>query len=515
MNKLFLTLLFVIPTAPLKAKDIYVAQDQTGNGAGVSCDNARNAAWFNRKASWGSEPAQIGPSTTVHLCGRFTGSPGQQMLTVHGSGGSGKPIVLLFENGTVFSAPYWSSQGAIWMDGASDVVVDGGSSGVIENSDNGTERAYHNTSVAIHAAGCKNCTVQHVIMSNLYVRTLQSDIGPNHSQINCVFLNNSDNFKISHTTCHDAGWAYAGFGNNFTLEYSNIYNVDHGLAFGPSGTSSGFSIHDNHFYNYVNWDSAENRYHHDGIHMWGQRGGRVTNGVIYNNRFDGDSGVNITAHIYLQDSIENVTVYNNIFLVPSNRTMNALWFAAGTNILPGGPATGNSALNNYINAGGHRQGSALFIQGQYNFTAVNNVVIGGVSNISVAFGGSFSSTGIDHNIYLDLDAEAGDHNAFGYQGKMYNNLAAWRSVCRCDARSKLLGPGQIKANSFGQLLSGSAGIGAGANLMHLANGVLSSLARDVIQTSRPASNSWDIGAYQTVNGAPLPLPPNRLPPAAN
>lgn len=510
MKKLFLILLFFGFTAPLKAKDLYITQNGTGSGNGSSCSNAHNAAWFNNRVSWGSGSAQIGPGTTVHLCGDYNGTAGQQMLLVRGSGVSGRPIILKFETGTVFSAPYWSSQGAIYMNAVSYITVDGGSNGIIQNTANGTGLAFRQDSRAIYAPSCNNCTVQNLTMANIYVRTSSADMAPTQTSLNCVYWLNSDNFKISYTTCHDAGWAYAGYGNNFTLEYSKIYNVCHGLAFGPSGTSSGFSIHDNHLYNYVNWDSASNRYHHDGLHMWGQRGGRVTNGAIYNNRFDGDSGVNVTGHIYLQDSIENVSVYNNVFLTPSNRTIVALWFAAGTTNLPGGLATGNSAYNNFISSGGHRQGAALFAQGQHSFTAVNNVLMGGVSDISIAFGGSLSSTGINNNVYLDLDADIGSRNTFSYQGQMYSTLAAWRSVCRCDSGSKAVSLSQIKANPYGQLLSGSAGIASGRNLMNFANGILSPLARDVIQTARPAGSNWDAGAYQTVNGQPRPLAPNGL-----
>jgi hypothetical protein len=510
MKKLFLVLLFFGCLTPLRAKDIYITQNGTGSASGSSCSSAHNAAWFNNRANWGSGSAQISPGTTVHLCGDYNGTAGEQMLLVRGSGASGHPIILHFETGTVFSAPYWSPQGAIYMDGVSYVTVDGGTNGLIQNTANGTGRAYHANSVAIYAPSCNNCTVQHLTMANMYVRTSSADLNATQQQINCVYLNNSNNFTISYTTCHDAGWAYVGFGNNFTLDHSWAYNVDHGLAFGPSGTTSGFSVHDNHFNNYVNWDSAENKYHHDGIHMWGRNGGRVTGGAIYNNRFDGDSGNNITAHIYLQDSIENVAVYNNVFLVPANRTMNVLWFAAGTTNLPGGPATGNSAYNNYLNGGGHRQGSALFAQGQHNFTAVNNVVIGGVTDITLDFNGSLSSTGIDHNIYLDLDAAIGDGNTFVYFGQRLKTLSAWRSACHCDANSKLVGLSQINANSAGQLLTGSVGIGAGANLTNLASGLLSPLSKDVIQTVRPSGSNWDAGAYQTINGKPLPLAPTGL-----
>src|ERR1700719_3010866 len=136
---------------------------------------------------------------------------------------------------------------------------------------------------------------------------------------------------ITRVTCHDAGWAFAGYGNNFTLSYCNIYNIDHGLAFGPAGTNSGFSIHDNHIHDYVKWDS----------------------------------------------------------------TTNALWFSGITSagVLPGGPATGNSAYNNFIRSGGHRTGAGIFANAQSNFTAINNVILGGNTALSVQGASSLSAAG--------------------------------------------------------------------------------------------------------------------------
>ncbi|HKT47028.1 MAG TPA: choice-of-anchor Q domain-containing protein [Candidatus Acidoferrales bacterium] len=492
----------------MKAKDFYITQN--GGGTGASCSSSLGVAWFNTSANWGAGASQIGPGTTVHLCGRFNGTAGEQLLAVRGSGTAGHPITIKFENGAALFAPYWSPQGAISANNLSYITVDGGANGVIQNTANGTGLAYHQNSRAIYMMGCANCTVQHLTMANIYVRRSNSDMAPTQTDLNCIYWLKSNNFTISYVTCHDAGWAFAGYGNNFTLANSIAYNVDHGLAFGPAGTVSGFSIHDNHIYNYSNWDSAQNSYHHDGLHIWGQNGGRVTNGVIYNNRFDGDSGVNITAHIYLQDSIQDVAVYNNIFVVPATRTINVLWFAAGTNNLPGGIATNNSAYNNFISAGGHGKGTALFIQGQHNFTAVNNVLIGGQANISFQFGGSLSGTGIDHNLYLDLQAAANDPNGFGYLGQNFKTLDAWRGACHCDTNSRMVSLAQIDANTAGQLLAGSVGINAGRNLMSMATGNLLPLAHDAIGTQRPSGGTWDIGAFQTVNGRPRVLAPTGL-----
>src|SRR5436305_221108 len=86
--------------------------------------------------------------------------------------------------------------------------------------------------------GCS--TVKNLTVADMYVHTSVSDTAVRQTAVNCVIWNNSNNMTITHVTCHDTGWAFAGYGNNFTLSYSNMYNVDHGLAFGAAGTTSGF-----------------------------------------------------------------------------------------------------------------------------------------------------------------------------------------------------------------------------------------------------------------------------------
>ena len=512
MFRFGLILAFLFSALPVGAKDFYIAANQAGAGTGTGCSSAKHYTWFNNTASWGSGAAQISPGTTVHLCGTFTGTPGQQLLLVQGSGTSTSPITIKFETNAILTAPYWSASGAIRMDNRSYVTVDGGGSGIIRNTANGTGLAYHAASRAIYAANCTGCAVQNITIANLYVHTSVSDVSAPQNQLNCIFALDANSFTVSHMTCHDTGWAIVGGANNFMIEYSDIYNIDHGLAFGPRATSSGFSIHDNHIHGYTNWDNTTNVYHHDGLHMWGQNGGVVTNGAIFNNFFDGDPGVNITAHIYLQDSIRNVSVFNNVFVVPSNRSLNVLWFEGKTSAtmpLPGGPATGNSAYNNFIRAGGHSRGSALSIVAQFSFTAVNNILMGGTWDINISQGGSFSTAGMDNNVYEDLLADAGDYNSFGFQGKSYHDLAAWQSACRCDSHSKLATASKINAGSLGQLLSGSVAISAAANLMNITNGSLVPLAHDKVGALRPVSGTWDAGAYK-YGSVPLPTSPTGL-----
>src|SRR6267154_1361127 len=526
--------------ASANAKAFYISgSSSSSTAAGSSCSSALSVAWFNNSSSWGSATHQISPGTTVFLCGTFTGRPGQQLLNVLGSGTSSSPITIKFLPGAVLSAPYWASTGAIAMRSRSYIIVDGGGSGIIQNTANGTGRAYRQQSVAIHATSCSHCTVQNLTIQNLYVRTSASDLAATHT-VHCVYWHLANYMTINKITCHDASWAFAGDGNNFTLSNSNIYHVDHGVASGPSGKVGSYSIHNNHFHDFANWDSPTNTYHHDGIHLWGQNGGTITSGAIYNNTFDGDFGRNITAHVFLQDSVQHVSVYNNIAVAPTYRTINSIWITATSTSMPGGPAIGNSANNNSINAGGHRSGSAIYVDNQLQFTAVNNVMGGGVTDVSIQRGTTLTSTGVNNNVYRDLLAEFGDRNAFSYRGRWFYSLSQWRAACHCDSASKLILGSQTTAFSSvaggtGPTVAGAAvtnaaavtgvdpaatadavnlsvisaptttdpefallytvGEGNGLNLSDLAVGDLAPLAVGMNGAPRPTAGPWNVGPF--------------------
>jgi hypothetical protein len=487
--------------ASANAKAFYISgTSSTSTSAGTSCSNALSVGWFNNSSSWGYASHQISPGTTVFLCGAFNGHPGQQLLGVQGSGTAGNPITIKFLPGAVLSAPYWSGSGAINMQSRSYIVVDGGSNGIIQNTANGTGRAYRQQSVAIHARSCDHCTVQNLTIQNLYVRTSATDLAATHT-VNCVSWHLANNLTINNITCHDASWAIAGDGNNFTLSNSNIYHVDHGVASGAYGKAGGYSIHNNHFHDFANWDSPTNTYHHDGIHLWGQNGGTITGGAIYNNTFDGDFGVNITAHVFLQDSVQHVSVYNNIAVAPTYRTINSIWITATSTSMPGGPAIGNSANNNSINAGGHRSGCAIYADNQLQFTAVNNILGGGVSDVSIQRGTTLTSAGVNYNVYRDLLAEFGDRNAFSFKGQYFFSLSQWRAACRCDYASKLILGTQTTA--FSSVVGGTGPTVAGAAVTNAAavtgvDAVASSDAVNLSVISAPTTTDPEFALLYTV-----------------
>lgn len=92
------------------ATNIYIAQAAAGGANGADCADALPSSYFNNGGNWGSGANQIGPGTTVHLCGTITGAPGSTLLTVQGSGASGSPVTILFESGAQLNAPYWSKK---------------------------------------------------------------------------------------------------------------------------------------------------------------------------------------------------------------------------------------------------------------------------------------------------------------------------------------------------------------------------------------------------------------------
>jgi len=155
---LLFTLLLALP-ASASLTNVYIAQSSAGSADGTSCANAYAVTFFNTSGNWGSGSSQIGPGTTVHLCGTFTFSAGATALTFNGSGTSGNPITLLWESGAVLQAPYFSAATfGINGNGASYVVINGGTNGVIQNTANGTSQRCRGRGIMGHRdSGPEQC----------------------------------------------------------------------------------------------------------------------------------------------------------------------------------------------------------------------------------------------------------------------------------------------------------------------------------------------------------------------
>jgi hypothetical protein len=121
--------------------NIYITQ--SGSPTGHCTSNVHTPAFFNNAANWGDGATQIGPGTTVLLCGTFTSSvQGGNVLTVQGSGTPGNPVTILFDaHAQMNSTGWWGSNtgdgigtGAITISGFDYVTVNGQGTGVIQNT---------------------------------------------------------------------------------------------------------------------------------------------------------------------------------------------------------------------------------------------------------------------------------------------------------------------------------------------------------------------------------------------
>jgi hypothetical protein len=487
-------------TAHAQASDVYITPD--GGGNGICSNNAHPPSWFNNSSNWGSGGTQIGPGTIVHLCGTFNGSTNSTLLVARGSGTSGNPVTILFESGTNLTSQAWSgATGAINISGHSYLVVDGGSNGIIQNTNNGTNLGLHQAdSVGVFAggpsgSGCSpGCRITNLTIANMYVHTSVSDCSIDQTGTNAVMFLNTAGIRVDHNTFHDMGWAINGWGSNIEIDHNNVYNIDHGTASGANANTAGALFHDNHFHNFANWDTSGNCYHHDGIHIWNSDPNVNSNVLIYNNLFDGDSGVNITGYVYTENKVSNIKVFNNTFILAAGRTMGGmLWMGNYYDVAPG-------ILNNTFIG----QGSSACVRLENNSGVVweNNVVSGCNTFLSYVQGTTVSLG--DYNAYL-AQSPGGGNYAYNLGSTETNDLATWRSASRQDSHSRT---STVAVNSDGTLPSSSPAIGAGTNLSNLG---IAALNADASGKPRPSSGAWDAGAHNSgATVATVPTPPTNL-----
>jgi hypothetical protein len=487
-----------------QASNVYITPD--GGGSGICTTNTHAPNWFNNGANWGSGASSIGPGTIVHLCGAFTGAANTSMLTAAGSGTSGNPVTILFESGARLSAPYWSQNGAINLQGQSFITVNGdhsnGKQGVIENTDNGTVLGNRQSSRGINYSNTNGVTIKNISIINIYVHAFNNSGEVDQTAENAVHGFPANNLLLTNTLMHDCGWCVDGNGSNYEVSFSEIYNMDHGIAFGCNGSCTNVFLHDNHIHDMKLWDGNG---HHDGIHLFSEAGPTNAPILIYNNLFDGDMGLQTTAWIFLEgadgqhNGLHGDVVFNNVLInqTPSSGK-NVIWFEGR------GQSSNESAYNNYSNAGAHDQGAALIVRDTANFSGANNVLIGGNGDVGFT-GGTLAR--YDYNLYDDLNIDGGGNNLFGWKGPIFGSLLSFQSACNCDAHSIVAPLSLIKMDSSGHPLNGSATIGKGTNLTSLG---ITALNKDKNGNTRPSSGAWDVGAYSSGTTSTILGPPTGL-----
>ena len=295
--------------ASAQASNVYITPD--GGGNGVCTNNTHPPNWFNNSGNWGNGGTQIGPGTVVHLCGSFIDStPNDTLLVFQGGGTSGQPITLLFESGTnLTNTNYWNDySGAILSDGKSNITVDGGANGLIQNTGNGSGRANQHDTKGLVIRNCSaNCVIKNLHVDNLYVHipgtssSQQGEDGPgpngNATGIECAICSNS--ILGPGNEAHDdfAGITFAWGNSSITSTNVEIYGNTASrnnwgvLASGVSGGVNGLKIHDNDISDAFPWDDWADGNHHNGIFVF-EVGSRstISNLQQYNNYVHGNMG---------------------------------------------------------------------------------------------------------------------------------------------------------------------------------------------------------------------------------
>jgi len=514
MRKFLFIFAFFFVVLPIRATDLYIAQSATGGSTGADCGDALPYTFFNNSANW---PSPIGPGTTVHLCGTFTAAAGtSNYLVTHGSGSSSSPITILFENGAVIQAPYWS--GAVISVSNSYITVNGGTNGTIQATANGTKLAnQQDGAIGVNLVNASNVMVENLTIANLYVRTCTPPVSTctdeNGSNTLGITAAGGSNLQFENNTVHDLHWSL-GYGtvSGATINIqigpgNNVYNTDHGVFVANThvgSTLTGIYVYGNHIHDFQNWDDAADDHHHDAFHTWSIGAGTVSSQFyVYNNLIDGQWGQNDNAGIYWASSTEE----------------------AGGNV---GQITNCYTFNNILNrTGGSNASGAIADYSTFGCVIVNNTIY--TDSIAVQFqpsGGAtlYNNIGISQNRSFSAGdggkIAASDYNDLYTTGGLVfiapggvccvAGLADWISATGFDTHTITRNP-NLMANYVPS--SGSPVTAAGKNLSNICSGQsspgLGALCFDAAGNPRSSTGNWDMGANSVGNGAG-PSPPTNV-----
>jgi hypothetical protein len=519
-RKLILVVTSILAFAPLmfsSAANVYITQNGISQG---SCQtNPQTAAWFNSSSNWGSGGGQIGPGTTVLLCGTITTA-----LTAQGSGSISAPITIMFDTGAAITLPVCPSSGCLKIANLNYIVVDGGTTcgwvGLAEVNCNGTisstasGSAYGNGSTSafgVEATSCSYCEIRDLNIINIYQHTSSSDTPGGDFRAISQGGNNTvgATFEVHNNIIHDSadGFDYVpGSSNDSGMYYYNNYSYNMGahgnIANNNNGTITAAYIHDNYFGSTANWDSSGCFNHHNSFHVFSY--GQTASGIMYyNNEVAGNWGNCPTSEVFFEGSgslISNVKVFNNLFLATYTQENNGIisLTAGGTNYF----------LNNTV-IGAYQGGdAALFLNNNTGgtWTAENNV-------ISSSYQPFFTNGSVGQFTTMNYNTWGGTSGTpWGVSCSngctYYASRSAWQNGTGLDANSNWgNNNGYVAVNSNGTLQSDSPAIGAGTNLTSLG---ITALNSDIAGNSRPGgSTPWDDGAYD-FNTNPPPAPPTDL-----
>jgi hypothetical protein len=498
-------------------RTIYVGQAGAGNRSGQGgCANARPLSWLNAASNWGAGDGQIRPGVTVGLCGTITGQ-----LETKKSGSGGKPITILFMANAKIAkgGAGCPSSGCISVAPSSEyITIDGGSNGVIENTDRGTGKLESaEPTTGIEARGCKHCTIEDLEIANLYVAVRGH--GPGATEIRGIQIREGtpEYDTVNHDVFHDLGWAVnieaAPTTSHIDVERDTFYHLTHG--FSPTAGFSGGSIGPvvfahNHFYRNLNWEAPGDPNHVDGVHCYSTDAKGYTphyTGLYIYDNYITMEGADNTAPIYIEggsgegstpcaDSTSNIWVFNNVLAYAKNVPEGAdglLGAFSGEPHLYNNTLLGNSTtvrvcevLNDHVAA-------------EVRFT--NNLATR-CKVFLEAEKERLAAGGVEHNLWAD-GGSGGTFVCIAATGKReYTRaeLSSWQACLGNDMHSRMVSNARLDLKEVvgvqGKPYAGSPALAAGVNLTSLCPSTPArALCRNINGEARPSTGAWNIGAY--------------------
>lgn len=484
--------------------NVYIAQNEAGDGSGDSCANAEALTFFSTAGNWGAGAGQIGAGTTVHVCGNIAGSAGGTAFNFLGSGSSGNPITLIFETGaSLTNANYWGSNtaGAIYIASRSWITVNC-ANGVVSNSGNGSGLANQAISNGIYVQGSTNITIQNCTVSDIYQHTSSTDTDSDAQSSAGINIQFSSDITIDGNSVDDAGpcifIGYALGDANITITDNTVTRCNWGIAAGARTTSvslTTLTITGNDISSAANWDTTTDTFHHNGIYLYASGSTTLSTVTIANNRIRdiaGGCGVGAgcaTGLIYtarVGGTVDTVRIYNNILTEASvDGPSNGYIVPDGTNFTIANNTIVGNAKGACISATAFTVTSNDVIKNNICSTMSQGQIWGG-SNAN-----AYTISESNYNIFHSIGHAT---VKFGYNPaalySTYASLALWTTGTTFDANSLTTDP-QFNSGAYTLSVSSPAR-GAGENLTGLG---IAGLSSDYVGVSRPSSGAWDIGAY--------------------
>lgn len=483
----------------------YVSQSGNGAQSGADTNNCWSLSNFNDSAfSHGAHGIVVSAGDTVLFSGDLNPAVAISWSQVtYGFTNSGR-IISAAGSGSATTGNGLANECiyAANFSGLHDVTIDGAGAmpgSGLQCTNNGSGLANQVAVKMLYCDGISNLVVKNLVFRDGYIHTNQLDTlidegiegGVVSAQMfgtwtitNCLFTN----------VCWAIHVSQGGGSTNVLNVWSNtLTHYDHGVAIAfTAGQPLVCDVARNDFGLTANWDSGygpgdtiTNRYHHDGIHYFGDQGNTVYF-HIGQNVFHQDWGFRNTGYIFIEgisgSGAPNFIIENNAFIqfhngyAMNNGCINFVqnnWKVFNNTFIED-----DTVLNPY----------GVSISGTNNLF-VNNIVSGCATFLEVNNPSQFSA--ISNNVYADFVA-SGNYPWY-YNGSHYGPPPTTGYPLWASAAGELNGfyTNSALLNSDGSLQTNSPALAVGANLTALG------FTNDIQGITRTAP--WDVGAFKGSN----------------